>query len=233
MTPSWIIINPMASLFRNASLYLPGRLYDLAFAGMFRGLRRRVATTVEQGGLYPWFDICCGTGTQLREHVPGARVPDLPAPGPAVCGLDLSYGFVRYAAARAPGVPFVRGDAARLPFRDRSARAVSISFALHDKSPELRRAIMAEARRVLAPDGCLIAVDFEQPWDRKSRWGMRFSAAVERFARGDHYRNGRDFVRGGGLRAFLSENGFLEVSRTDISTGSLSIVVARVGPRPS
>jgi ubiquinone/menaquinone biosynthesis C-methylase UbiE len=197
---------------------------------MFRGLRRRVARTVEGGGLYPWLDVCCGTGTQLRGHVPGGHFPDLPAPGPVVCGLDLSYGFVRYAAARAPGVSFVCGDAARLPFRDGSVRAVSVSFALHDKSPELRRAIMAEARRVLAPAGCLIAVDFEQPWDRRSRWGMLFTAAVERFARGDHFRNGRDFVRRGGLRAFLSEQGFLEVSRIDISTGSLSVVVARAGP---
>ena len=220
---------PMPRLFPKGSLYLPGLLYDLAFAWMFRGLRRRVAAAVKEGGLYPWLDICCGTGSQLRGHVPRVRVPGL-VPDPVVCGLDLSLGFVRYAAARAPGVPFVCGDAARLPFRDGSVLAVSVSFALHDKPPDLRRAIIAEARRVLARDGRLIAVDFERPWDRRSRWGMRFSAAVELFARGDHYRNGRDFVDRGGLRAFLSENGFFEVSRTDISTGSLSIVVARAGP---
>ena len=220
----------MPRLFPKGSLYLPGLLYDLAFAWMFRGLRRRVAAAVEEGGLYPWLDICCGTGSQLRAHVSGARFPDLRAPGSVVCGLDLSLGFVRYAAARATGVPFVCGDAARLPFRDGSVRAVSVSFALHDKAPDLRRAIIAEARRVLAHDGRLIAVDFEPPWDRKSRWGMRFSAAVELFARGDHYRNGREFVRNGGLRAFLGENGFVELCRSDIATGSLSVVIARAGP---
>jgi ubiquinone/menaquinone biosynthesis C-methylase UbiE len=214
---------------RKSSWYLPGLLYDLAFGGMFRGLRRRVAAAVAEGGLYPWLDICCGTGSQLRGHVPRVRAPGL-IPDPVVCGLDLSYGFIRYAAARAPGVSFVCGDAARLPFRDGSVQAISVSFALHDKAPDLRRAIITEARRALARDGALIAVDFERPWDRRSRWGMRFSAAVERFARGDHFRNGREFVKRGGLRAFLADHGFVEVSRTDIATGSLSVVIARTGP---
>ncbi len=213
----------MRSRNRKAYWYVPGRLYDLAFGRAFRRLRNRVATAVEEGGLYPWLDVCCGTGSQIRGHVPVAS-----APGLIVCGLDLSLGFVRYAAARAPGVSFVCGDAARLPFKDGSVRAVSVSFALHDKAPNLRQVIIAEARRVLSPDGRLIAVDFESPWDRRSRWGALFTAAVERLARGDHYRNGRDFVRRGGLRAFLSEHGFAEVSRTDIPTGSVGCVVARV-----
>ncbi len=214
--------------------YLPGMIYDLAFRWMFKGLRRRVARTVEKDGLYPWLDVCCGTGDQLRGHVPKARVPDLvpdldPGLGPdgLAIGLDLSLGFVRYAAARAPGVPFVRGDAARLPFKDGSLRAVSISFGLHDKSPELRRAIMEEARRALAPGGRLVAVDFERPWNARARAGALFVHAIERLAGGEHYRNGREFLRSGGLRALLRESGFPEVDRRDVEAGSLAVVVAR------
>jgi demethylmenaquinone methyltransferase/2-methoxy-6-polyprenyl-1,4-benzoquinol methylase len=211
--------------------YLPGLLYDLAFKRMFRGLRRRVARTIEREGLYPWLDICCGTGDQLRGHlrghVPVVRVPGLGSDD-AVYGLDLSFGFVRYARARAPQVPFICGDAARLPFKDRSLRAVSVSFALHDKSLELRSAILASARRVLRPDGRLIAVDFENPWDSASRAGALFTRAIERFAGRAHYDNGRDFLRRGGLRGFLRENGFVEVARRDIPAGSVSVVVARV-----
>ena len=33
--------------------YLPGILYDLAFCGIFQGLRRHVARTVEKEGSYP------------------------------------------------------------------------------------------------------------------------------------------------------------------------------------
>jgi len=211
----------MDSRRQTRSWYLLGRLYDLAFAGMFIGLRRRVAAAVERDGLYPWLDVCCGTGSQLRGHVPVVRVPDI-----VVCGLDKNLGMVRYAAARAPGLPFVCGDAGHLPFKNSSFRAVSVSFGLHDKSSDLRRAMMAEARRVLAPGGRFIAVDFENPWSARSRAGALAVRAVERLAGGDHYRNGREFLSRGGLRAFLRENGFVEVSRRDIATGSISVVVA-------
>jgi demethylmenaquinone methyltransferase/2-methoxy-6-polyprenyl-1,4-benzoquinol methylase len=204
--------------------YLPGLLYDLAFSGMFRGLRKCVARTVEKEGLYPWLDACSGTGAQLRGHVPRVRVPIL---GKPVFGLDLSFGFVRYAAARAPGVPFVCGDASRLPFKDGSLRAVSVSFGLHDKSPALQNAILQEARRVLGPEGRLIAADFEKPWDAKSRLGALFVRAIERLASREHYRNGREFLRRGGLRGLLRESGFVEVSRRDVEAGSFAIVVAR------
>ena len=206
----------MYSRRQTRSWYLPGRLYDLASAGLFRRLRRRVAAAVERDGLYPWLDVCCGTGSQLRGHA-----PDL-----VVCGLDKNLGMICYAAARAPGLPFVSGDAGRLPFKDGSFRAVSVSFGLHDKSSDLRRAMMAEARRVLAPGGRFIAVDFENPWSARSRAGALAVRAVERLAGGDHYRNGREFLSRGGLRAFLRENGFVEVSRRDIATGSISVVVA-------
>ena len=201
---------------RKGSLYLLGRLYDLAFGHMFYALRRRVAAAVERDGLYPWLDVCCGTGSQLRGHA-----PDL-----VVCGLDKNLGMVRYAAARAPGLPFVCGDAGHLPFKDSSFRAVSVSFGLHDKSSDLRRAMMAEARRVLAPGGRFIAVDFENPWSARSRAGALAVRAVERLAGGEHYRNGRDFLSRGGLRAFLRESGFVETARHDVEIGSISVIVA-------
>ena len=150
------------------------------------------------------------------------------APDPVVCGLDKSAGMVRYAAARAPEVPFVCGDAGQLPFKDGSFRAVSVSFGLHDKSPDLRRAMMAEARRVLASGGRFVAVDFENPWSARSRAGALAVRAVERLTGGEHYRNGREFLSRGGLRAFLRESGFVETARHDVEIGSISVVVARV-----
>jgi ubiquinone/menaquinone biosynthesis C-methylase UbiE len=194
----------------------PGLLYDLAFLLMFRGLRRRVARVVEHGRLYPWLDICCGTGDQLR-----GRAEEL------AIGLDMNFGLVRYAAARAPGVPFVCADASHLPFKAGSMRALSVSFGLHDKSPELRTAMLAEARRVMAPDGRLVAVDFETPWNAGSRAGALFVRAIERLAGTEHYRNGREFLRRGGLRASLREHGFVECERRDVEAGSLAVVVAR------
>lgn len=234
------------------SWYLPGLAYDLAFAYMLRSIRKRVLRIVDWNRLFPWIDICSGTGDQLRilsgEDASSESVPILDSTSTIwpvsdhrlkdYCGretqasrlsvgLDKHFGFVRYAAARAPGVPFVCGDAAFLPFKDGSIRAVSISFGLHDKSPNLRRAIIQEARRALASDGKLIAVDFERPWSAKSRAGALFAHAIERLAPREHYRNGREFLRRGGMRAFLSKNGFVEDERSDIEAGSLAIVVAR------
>jgi demethylmenaquinone methyltransferase/2-methoxy-6-polyprenyl-1,4-benzoquinol methylase len=258
VSPSWIKISEMFARRPRGYWHLPALLYDLAFSGMFQGLRRYVARAVDKDGLYPWLDVCSGTGAQLRVwsrerarglsrgHVPSVRVPvlgsDIPSAGAPdlrrdagesgrptdqVLGLDLSFGFVRYAAARAPGVPFVCGDAARLPFKDGSVRAVSISFGLHDKSPDFRGAILEEARRALGPNGRLIAVDFENPWDARSRLGALFVRAVERLATREHYRNGRAFLRSGGLRGLLRTKGFVEVSRRDVAAGSLGIIIAR------
>jgi len=221
--------------------YLPGLIYDLAFKRMFRGLRRRVARTVEKERLYPWLDVCSGTGSQFRTIAGrsgeqmrragergGSEQSIEPENSEFVYGLDMSFGFIRYAAARAPLIPFVCGDAGRLPFKDRTFRAVTVSFGLHDKSPDLRHAMMTEARRVLAPGGKLIAVDFKPPWDARSRIGALFAHAIERLAGGEHYRNGREFLRRGGLSFFLRESGFVEVSRRDIATGAIGMVVARV-----
>jgi ubiquinone/menaquinone biosynthesis C-methylase UbiE len=236
---------------RPGYFYPPGLLYDLAFGRMFRGLRKWVARRVTEGRLAPWLDVCCGTGDQLRRRgeFPG-QARSLPASssdpsfaesdpgaggvgernlGPAMnlaIGLDISLGFVRYAAAHAPDGLFVCGDAARLPFKDASMGAVSVSMGLHDKPFEVRTAILAEARRVLVPGGRLVAVDFERPWNGASRAGATFAQAIERLAGRDHYGNGRDFLRRGGLRAILRENGFAEVERRDIASGSIAAVVA-------
>jgi len=203
------------------SWYVPGRLYDLAFGGLLRGVRRQVARAVRAEGLYPWLDVCCGTGSQFRGHGSGD------GPG-RVIGLDKSAGMVRYAAVRAPGLPFVCGDAARLPFKDGAFRAVTVSFGLHDKSPDVRSAMMREARRVLSPGGRLIAVDFENPWNAESRAGAFLVRTIERLVGGEHYRNGRDFLKRGGLRAFIRENGFEETLRRNVEVGSLGVVVVRV-----
>lgn len=220
--------------------YLPGLTYDLAFACMLRGLRRRVARIVERERLFPWLDVCSGTGDQLRFAPTGGAGKRPRGQGPPVSapfldleidnlavGLDIHFAFVRYAKARAPAVPFVCGDAARLPLKDGSIKAISISFGLHDKKPETRNAIMREARRALGPGGRLIAVDFENPWNLRSRVGALFVRAIERLAGGEHYRNGRDFLRNGGLQAFLYASGFLEVDRRDVEAGAAAVVVAQ------
>jgi ubiquinone/menaquinone biosynthesis C-methylase UbiE len=141
-------------------------------------------------------------------------------------GVDINIRLLRYAASRSLGVPFVCADAARLPFRPGAFKGIVISFALHEKEPGFRPRLMAEAKSLLSPDGRIILVDFERPWNRISRLAYLYVSAVERLAGRGHFLNGRDFFKRGGLRGLLRENGLREMGRRDIAAGTCAVVLA-------
>jgi ubiquinone/menaquinone biosynthesis C-methylase UbiE len=95
-------------------------------------------------------DLGCGTGL-LTARLRGAF------PATTIVGCDFSDGMLRQAHAREPGVPWVCGDALRLPFRDVAFDAIVSTEAFH-WFPDQPRAL-AEMRRVLVPGGhALIAI---------------------------------------------------------------------------
>jgi ubiquinone/menaquinone biosynthesis C-methylase UbiE len=210
-------------MWRRASVfYLPGLLYDGVLGFALRSVRRRVARLIGEEALFPCLDVCCGTGSQIRLF---GGIEE------TAIGLDLNFGLMRYAAARAPRRLFVASDAARLPFAEAGFRSVIISFGLHDKAPEVRTLMMAEARRVLAPGGKLFFVDFEGPWNGASRRGALLTWSIERLAGRAHYSNGREFLRRGGLAAFVHDSGLEERWRRNVALGSFAIVAASPKPR--
>jgi ubiquinone/menaquinone biosynthesis C-methylase UbiE len=218
--------------------YLPGLLYDGIFERPLAGLRRKVAEIVNEADLFPLIDICCGPGEQAR-RLARVKAPDgrpdrpeaprprlIPSREPAVFGLDINLRMIEYASARRPGVPFICGDATRLPLRQGAFRCALFSFALHEQEPETRRLMLDAARAVIEPGGNLIFVDFESPWDPKSRRAHIYTSLIEFLAGAQHFRRNRDFLRRGGLRALLAENGLTEVRRHDIAAGACAIVLA-------
>jgi SAM-dependent methyltransferase len=70
-------------------------------------------------------------------------------------GVDLSGPMLARARARL-GEVVVRGDGSRLPVRDSSVAAVLFSWVLH--LVDDARALLAEARRVVRPDGLVVAM---------------------------------------------------------------------------
>ena len=74
---------------------------------------------------------------------------------------DFSLGMLQVGRRRVPDLPFVAGDALRLPFGDGSFDAVTISFGLRNTvDPE---AALREMRRVTRPGGRVVVCEFSHP----------------------------------------------------------------------
>ena len=106
-------------------------------------------------------DVACGTGRFLREVK--ANYPRL-----HVTGLDLSPHYL--SVARRELAPwsrtrFVEGMAEAMPFADAEFDAVTCIYLFHELPPRVRRAAVAEIRRVLRPGGTLVFVDSLQTGD--------------------------------------------------------------------
>ena len=121
--------------------------------------RRLVARTLQPAlaeGAHA-LDVACGTG-DLSLALEGA--------GRArVVGLDFCRPMLeiarRKAGEGASTIPFVEGDALRLPFADRSFEVVTIAFGLRNLSSVERG--LAELLRVLKPGGRAGILEFSSP----------------------------------------------------------------------
>ncbi len=196
-----------------------GRAYDAFLGPLLKGTRRWMASYVKEHKLFPTLDLCTGTGAFCRLFGDG--------PCHEAWGLDLDARFLRYARSQAPQIPFIRADAGRMPFNASVFGSVILSYAVHDKAPDLRAAMMEEARRVLREQGQILFLDFEPPWDRVSHVGRLFTYGIERMAGGEHFQNGQQFLREGGLRSFLEQFRCEELESRSIPWGNSRIVAAR------
>jgi len=148
----------------------------------------------EGGGLS--LDVCCGIGRQCQ----------MLAPFCTVIGLDLDFTMLKYAHTNAPTVPFVCADAAHLPFKSRVFKHAVVSLALHDKNPSMRSRMLNELSAVGDQQASLVIMDFARPLSCKSKVGHTLIWLIERLAGNDHFTNGREFVKNGGLTTFLSSH---------------------------
>ena len=129
---------------------------------------------VEQSGLAAGgrvLDVCAGTGDAAFSFAKHAE------PSEIVC-VDLSREMLEIGVEKARRrkiegvVRFVEGDALRLPFGDGRFDAVSIAFGLRNL-PDYAAGI-AEMKRVLAPGGRLLVLEFAPPSRDLYRKGYAF-----------------------------------------------------------
>ena len=138
--------------------------YDLVNDVMSFGLHRRwkretvrlAVTGLPSGSRV--LDLCCGTGDMV--FTAEERRPDL-----AVFGADFTLPMLSVGRARAreAGLPvrWTAADALRLPFPDGTFDAITVGYGLRNLADF--EGGLAEMRRVLAPGGHVVILDFGKP----------------------------------------------------------------------
>ncbi|MGH3326228.1 MAG: demethylmenaquinone methyltransferase [Streptomycetales bacterium] len=125
---------------------------DVLSLGQDRLWRRAVVRAVDARSGERVLDLAAGTGS--------SSVP-MAARGAGVVPCDLSLGMLRVGKRRRPGLPFVAGDALRLPFADGCYDAVTMSFGLRNVADV--DAALREMRRVSKPGARLVICEFSHP----------------------------------------------------------------------
>ncbi len=105
-------------------------------------------------------DVCTGTGDLALTFADA---------GAHVIGVDFTAEMLARARAKAMQADgrhlFAQGDALHLPIRTGTAAAATIAFGLRNVAD--RRAALSELRRILAPGGRALVLEFSQP---RGRW---------------------------------------------------------------
>jgi demethylmenaquinone methyltransferase/2-methoxy-6-polyprenyl-1,4-benzoquinol methylase len=125
---------------------------DVLSLGQDRRWRKAVVDAVGAGPGQRVLDLAAGTGTSTAAFAER---------GAEVVACDFSLGMLQVGRKRRPSMPFVAGDALRLPFADASFDAVSISFGLRNVNDV--DVALAELRRVTRPGGRLVVCEFSAP----------------------------------------------------------------------
>jgi demethylmenaquinone methyltransferase / 2-methoxy-6-polyprenyl-1,4-benzoquinol methylase len=125
---------------------------DVLSLGMTRLWRRAVAQAVDARPGQRVLDLAAGTGSS---SVPFQRA------GATVVPTDFSLGMLRSGKERLPYLPFIAGDALRLPFADAAFDTVTISFGLRNVVDV--DAALGELARVTRRGGRLVVCEFSHP----------------------------------------------------------------------
>jgi demethylmenaquinone methyltransferase/2-methoxy-6-polyprenyl-1,4-benzoquinol methylase len=131
---------------------------DVLSLGQDRRWRRAVlsAANVRSGDRV--LDLAAGTGT--------SSVPFVLA-GAVAVACDFSLGMLQIGKRARPRLPFVAGDALRLPFADDAFDVTTISFGLRNVADTDRA--LCELLRVTKPGGRLVVCEFSSPTLRPLR----------------------------------------------------------------
>ncbi len=215
------------------------RKYDvfnaLSSFGIYRSWLRRVARAAACTGDDRVLDVAGGTGDvafALCDACPPASI-ELTDFTPEM--LDVAGERIASGAGRGVACALNVVDAHQLPYADGSFTVVTCAYGLRNFSQ--RRRAMAEAARVLAPDGRYVVLEFGTPPNALWRVLYRFYLAhmipfVGGLVTGD--RSGFEYLRDS-IQAFppqevvageLREAGFSQVAYENLTGGIVAVYTA-------
>jgi len=166
-------------------------------------------------------EVACGTGT--LSHL-------LSKKGFNVFALDKSYSKIKHAQNKIDDscigkVTAIHGDAATMPFYSASFDAVIMQLGLHEMGNNIRRDCGWEIIRVAKNNAVFLFFDFAPT--NKLSFSKFILTIIEFIAGKDHYRNGRRFIKDGGILSFLEDLN-LEVIKTHrFFSGNICLAIAR------
>jgi len=169
-------------------------------------------------------DLGCGTGGLSRQLANAYLVP---------VGLDFSSTLLSSAmvkAVQSPRFPILQGDAGHLPFQSAYFDAVILSLALHEMAPNLRETVWREMGRVLRIEGLIMLIDFIPPMQsRPDAKGISYLIHSLELMMGlihaPHYLHYRDFMKKGGLKAWISTHGAKILEERYYAQGNLALLL--------
>lgn len=183
----------------------------LATRGQERFFREKVLRLARLETGESVLDIGCGTGTlaiAAKRHV---------GPAGTVYGIDASPEMIDTAGKKAKKagieVVFKKEFAQALPFPDAHFDVVLSTLMLHHLPKQARQQCACEIRRVLKPDGRVLAVDFGEP-----------SQANRSLLSHLHHRHGHVSLRD--IMAVLSEAGLNCIESGAVGISNLQFVLA-------
>lgn len=197
-------------------------------------------------------DLACGTGDIVFAAAPQVE---------RAVGLDLTHRMLQLATQRVDLLPkggshelssstkpgrhvasafrrkasFVTGDMLALPFPDRSFTVVTIGYGLRNV-PDLQQSLR-ETRRVLAPEGRVLSLDFNRPSNPIVRTAYLAYLTIVGSALGfvlhgdpDTYRyipeSIRNYPGAAGVARMMEETGFTNVRVVPLLGGLMAIHIA-------
>jgi 2-polyprenyl-3-methyl-5-hydroxy-6-metoxy-1,4-benzoquinol methylase len=178
--------------------------YNFLIDPLLSGLRKAVAKEISGSDMV--IDIACGTGALATELAHRAG---------HVTGIDLDESLISFAQSRAEkkgisNVDFRVHDASNLSIYTENEFDIAVtSMAIHQFPEDLAVKILIEMKRIA---GKVVIADYNCPMPRSLSGSVAFG--IERIARGDHYRNFRNYMSKGGLTWFADRAGLTIRSRT-------------------